>query len=112
MAYHPEKGIVDAFEGIADLNNGLIRCVGKATERFEEDALRIMRAVRFSAELNYKIEVKTEEAIRLLKDTLQNISVERIQVELLKILLSDHPAFVRKLYEYGITDVILPEFDA
>lgn len=112
MAYHPEKGIVDAFEGIADLNNGLIRCVGKATERFEEDALRIMRAVRFSAELNYKIEVKTEEAIRLLKDTLQNISVERIQVELLKILLSDHPAFVRKLYEYGITDVILPEFNA
>jgi tRNA nucleotidyltransferase (CCA-adding enzyme) len=85
--------------------------VGNARERFGEDALRIMRAVRFSAQLGYTIEQETCEAIRELAPTLEAISAERIRVELEKLLLSPHPDYLRQAYEMGITGVILPEFD-
>lgn len=112
MAYNDKSGIVDLFGGREDLKNGIIRCVGEPRERFTEDALRIMRAVRFSAQLGYEIEAETKEAIKELAHTLERISVERIQVELVKLLVSEHPEYVLKLYEMGLTKIFLPEFDA
>lgn len=112
MAYNEEAGLVDVFGGLQDIEAKVIRCVGNPKERFGEDALRIMRAVRFSAQLGYEIEASTKEAIKALADTLKNISAERIQVELIKLLVSPHPDYLRHAYELGITKVILPEFDS
>ncbi|MBA4701600.1 MAG: CCA tRNA nucleotidyltransferase [Ruminococcus sp.] len=112
MAYNDEVRLVDVFGGMQDLNHHLIRCVGDPMERFSEDALRILRAVRFSAQLAFPIEKETAEAIRKLAPTLKNISAERIQVELVKLLMSDHPELIQDAYELGITKVILPEWDA
>ncbi|XCP87084.1 CCA tRNA nucleotidyltransferase [Roseburia hominis] len=112
MAYNEKDGLVDIFGGLEDLKKGCIRCVGNAKERFGEDALRILRAIRFSAQLGFEIEEDTKEAIRLLACTLANISAERIQVELVKLLVSPHPERVALAYELGITKEILPEFDA
>lgn len=111
MAYHPTEGIVDLFDGQKDLDNKIIRCVGNAEERFSEDALRMMRAIRFAAQLGYSIEEKTFEAIKNLAPTLSKISEERIQVEMVKLLVSDNPDFFRLFYETGLTKVFLPEFD-
>lgn len=111
MAYSEETGIVDAFGGLADLENGIIRAVGNAQERFTEDALRILRAIRFSAQLGYTIEEETKRAIRELAPSLIHISTERIRVELVKLLLSEHPDRLRIAYETGVTAVILPELD-
>jgi tRNA nucleotidyltransferase (CCA-adding enzyme) len=112
MAYNEKEGFVDLFGGMEDINKGIIRCVGSARERFDEDALRILRAVRFSAQLGFEIEDETMKAIREKVTHLNNISAERIRVELTKLLLSDHPDRLRTLYEVGITGVVLPEFDA
>lgn len=112
MAYNEAEGLIDAFDGIKDLKNGRIRCVGNPGERFTEDALRILRAVRFSAQLNFEIEENTRAAIAEFAGSLTKISAERIQTELVKLLLSEHPEVFRTLYDVGITAVILPEFDA
>lgn len=112
MAYNDEVRLVDVFGGMKDLNHHLIRCVGDPMERFSEDALRILRAVRFSAQLSCSIEKNTADAIRELAPTLKNISAERIQVELVKLLTSNHPELLQDAYELGITKVILPEWDA
>lgn len=111
MAYNEEEGLVDLFGGLEDIDGGTIRCVGEAHERFQEDALRIMRAIRFSAQLGYKIEKKTRAAVRELAPTLKAISAERIRVELEKLLVSPHPEYLKLAYETGVTEVILPEFD-
>lgn len=111
MAYNPRDGIVDLFGGMDDLRNGLIRCVGNASERFEEDALRILRAIRFSAQLGFQIEKQTEEAIKEKAFLLKNISAERIRMELTKLLVSDNPDRLELLYKLGISTVIIPEFD-
>lgn len=111
MAYNEKDGLIDIFEGMQDMEQGIIRCVGDAKERFTEDALRMMRAVRFSAQLGYCIEDKTKDAIRELAPALQNISAERIQVELVKLLVSAHPDFLRTAYETNLTKYFLPEFD-
>ncbi len=112
MAYNEKEGFIDLFGGMEDLKNKLIRCVGSAEERFDEDALRILRAVRFSAQLGFMIEEQTLQAIRDRAGNLKNISAERIRVELTKLLLSDHSDRLHMLYEVGITKVVLPEFDA
>ena len=107
MAYNDEVRLVDVFGGMQDLNHHLIRCVGDPRERFSEDALRILRAVRFSAQLNFPIEEETAEAVRELAPTLENISAERIQAELVKLLVSAHPERIQDAYELGITRIIL-----
>lgn len=112
MAYNDENGLVDAFGGREDLKNGVIRCVGVAKERFEEDALRVLRGVRFAAQLGFTIEEETCKAMTELAGNLAAISAERIQVELVKLLTSKHPEMIRTAWELGITKVILPEFDA
>ena len=111
MAYNNADGIIDLFGGMDDLSNRLIRCVGMANERFDEDALRLLRAVRFSAQLDFLIEKDTKDAIKAKTELLRNISAERIRTELTKLLVSDNPDRLRLLYELGITKVILPEFD-
>lgn len=111
MAYNDRCGMVDAFGGIEDMKHGVIRCVGVAGERFEEDALRILRAVRFAAQLGFEIEKETADAARALAGNLKDISAERIQTELVKLLVSPHPEMLRTAYELGITRVVLPEFD-
>lgn len=111
MAYNDTEGIVDIFGGMDDLKRKIIRCVGNARERFGEDALRIMRGVRFAAQLGFSLEKGTKEAMTELAPTLEKISAERIQTELVKLLVSDSPELIREAYHLGITAVILPEFD-
>ena len=112
MAYNPSGGLVDLFGGLEDIDRKIIRCVGDPLERFTEDALRIMRAVRFSAQLGFSIEEETRKALKVLAPNLKHVSAERIQVELVKLLMSPHPDYLRVAYEAGITAEFLPEFDA
>ena len=111
MAYSERKGLQDLFGGLPDLEKGLIRAVGDPAKRFGEDALRIMRAVRFAAQLGYEVEEETVQAMKELAPTLSKISAERIAAELEKLLVSPHPEKLKMAYECGITAVILPEFD-
>lgn len=111
MAYNEEQGLIDIFGGMEDIRNGIIRCVGNPRERFTEDALRIMRAIRFSAQLGYTIEENTKAAIKELAPTLERISAERIQTELLKLILSPHPDYLRIAYDSNVTKVFFPEWD-
>lgn len=111
MAYNGTE-IVDEFEGLKDLKKGIIRAVGNAEERFTEDALRILRALRFSAQLNYEIEAETVKAIIKLRYNLKQISAERIRVELTKLLMSDHPDKLTDVYNYGVTEVVLPIYNS
>lgn len=111
MAYNDTVGLVDIFCGYEDLGKGIIRCVGSAKERFDEDALRILRALRFSAQLGFEIEDATLAAIKEKAGHLNNISAERIRVELCKLLLSNNPEKLITAYEVGITAIVLPEFD-
>ncbi len=111
MAYNDEVGLVDIFGGMKDMEAGVIRCVGNPMERFSEDALRMLRAIRFSAQLGYSIDEATADAVRELAPTLEKISAERIQTELVKLLTSNHPDYLRIAYELGVTKVFFPEFD-
>lgn len=111
LAYNETAGLIDIFEGQRDLKDGIIRCVGNAEERFTEDALRMLRAIRFSAQLGYRIEENTLAAIHKLAGNLEKISAERIQTELLKLMVSPHPDYLRTAYECGVTKVFFPEFD-
>ena len=112
MAYHPDRGLVDLFRGMDDIRAEIIRCVGNPLERFGEDALRILRAVRFSAQLGFSIEAETKTGIEELAPNLKLVSAERIQTELVKLLVSPHPDYFLTAYETGITRQFLPEFDA
>lgn len=111
MAYHPDLGLVDPFDGRNDLEVHVIRCVGDPRERFSEDALRMMRAVRFAAQLDYRIEERTWAAMKELAPAIEKISAERIQAEMVKLLLSDHPEQFGSFYRCGLTAHFLPEFD-
>ena len=110
MAYSHETGIVDEFEGMEDLKRRVIRCVGCAKDRFTEDALRILRAVRFAAQLDFVIEDETYKAIAEIAPNLVHVSKERIQVELTKLLLSDHPEKIWMVDVTGIADYVTSGF--
>ncbi len=111
MAYNDINGLVDEFCGQEDLEKGIIRCVGDPTKRFEEDALRMMRAVRFSARFGFEIENKTEQAIMALAPTLEKISMERIREEFIGVITSPNPSKVHELYHMGLTKAFLWEWD-
>lgn len=111
MAYNERDGLVDLYGGMQDLQKKMIRCVGDPDERFDEDALRILRAVRFAAQLNFEIDPATEAAISRHAEHLRVVSAERIQTEIVKLIVSEHPEKWLELYRLGITAVILPEFD-
>jgi len=111
MAYDPRSGLVDLFGGQKDLEDGIIRAVGDPMQRFTEDALRILRAFRFAAQLGYEIDPDTLGAASALAQNLAKISSERIRDELERILLSDNPEMLMNAYAAGITAVFLPEFD-
>ncbi|MCF0146370.1 MAG: HD domain-containing protein [Eubacterium sp.] len=112
MAYNEKEGLIDLYGGMKDLQRKKICCVGDAAERFSEDALRIMRAVRFSAQLHFGIDRLTALAMMDQVSRLKNVSAERICSELLKLICSDHPEYLKVAYEVGITRIVLPEFDA
>ena len=99
LAYNDKRGLVDEFGGVDDLNDKIIRAVGNPVERFTEDALRLLRAIRFSAKLGFKIEKETEDAIIKLSDKLVNVSKERVEVELTKTITSNNPSYVKKIYD-------------
>lgn len=111
MAYNPDEGVIDIFGGMDDLKAGIIRCVGNADERFNEDALRTLRAVRFAGQLGFNIEEKTYKAICNASQKIKNVSYERIRVELSKLLISDGPDRLIEAYNTGLTGVFLPEWD-
>ena len=108
MAYNDSTGLVDVFGGREDLENKVIRCVGDPKKRFEEDALRMMRGIRFSAQLGFSIEKETMEAIKEMADLIAAVSVERINVEFTKTLMSD-PKKIVLYHKCGILKNILPE---
>ena len=111
MAYNETNGLVDEFDGIGDLREKKICCVGVAEERFGEDALRMMRAVRFAAQLGFEIEEQTGHAIKKLAPSLRAISAERIQTELVKLLVSQNPQMICTAAEMGIIKTVMPELD-
>lgn len=110
MAYNDEHGIVDIFDGVGDLQRKIIRCVGNAHDRFDEDALRILRAVRFSAQLGFGIEENTARAAKELAVNLKKISSERIHTEFNKMLKSPHPDYFSVADAIGIMEIVLPEY--
>ena len=102
IAYNPERGIIDNFGGQKDIENKVIRCVGEPDRRFSEDALRMVRAVRFAATLGFEIEEKSLMAIRKNAHLVANISKERIAVEFEKAVLGDFPEKLVLLRETGL----------
>ena len=108
LAYNEQEGFIDLFGGRQDIERKLIKTVGNADERFNEDALRIMRALRFASQLSFEIEEETKRSIIKNKELLKNIAVERILVELKKLLLGDNCAKI--LYEYiEVIRAVIPE---
>lgn len=110
MAYNERKGIVDLFGGKADLENGVIRAVGDPDKRFKEDALRIMRAIRFASVLSFSVEPETKKAIFDNRKLLKNVSAERIFSELSKLIMGDNVFTVLKDYR-DIIAVVIPELE-
>lgn len=111
MAYNEKCGLRDLFCGQEDLAAGLIRCVGDPDERFDEDALRILRAVRFSGQLGFAVEQNTREAIIRHASHLDAVSKERIFTEIVKLICSSHIEAVRELFDLKLIDHIAPGFE-
>jgi tRNA nucleotidyltransferase/poly(A) polymerase len=110
LAFNEEEGLIDYFGGIEDLDNKIIRAVGEPNKRFQEDALRMLRAIRFSARLGFHIEEKTLEAIKANSQLILNVSNERVRDELCKILISNNSTKgLRLLQETKLLEFILPE---
>lgn len=110
MAAHPEKGIVDCFGGLDDLQNGIIRCVGDPDRRFSEDALRILRAMRFSAVLGFPIEEKTADALVRIRENLRHVAMERIFSELKRMLCGKDAGRILRQFPQVLW-VFLPELE-
>ena len=111
MMYSPKTGILDFFGGQDDIKARIIRCVGDPDKRFSEDALRMLRAVRFRASLDFDIEPSTEKAIKKNAVRIKKVSSERILEELNKILISDHPDYIRDLHRLGLLKYIIPQLE-
>lgn len=111
MAYSEKTGLVDLFNGVQDLEEKRIRAVGNPMERFSEDALRMLRALRFAAQLGFTIEDETKDAIRKLAPNLKKVSMERIHTEFLKLLMSQHPEELKVCYETELLKQFFPELD-
>lgn len=115
MGYNKTSGLMDPFGGVHDLENKLIRTVGEPQKRFKEDALRILRAVRFSSVLGFELEDNTKKAVEEMAHTLKDISAERIAVELFKTLKSQNPNNISLIIngggfsEFGMSDLKTPE---
>jgi tRNA nucleotidyltransferase (CCA-adding enzyme) len=110
MAYNPKTGLVDYYGGQQDLANGTIKCVGNPDKRFQEDALRIMRALRFAAVFGFTIDTDTARAMHNNRTLLKNIAAERIAVELNKLLMGDRVSEVLSAHISVLTGII-PEFE-
>ncbi len=110
MAYNPEKGLIDPFGGAEDIENGWIRCVGNPKDRFEEDALRMLRAIRFSSQLDFTITVKTDLKIDELYKNLEKVSIERIVDEFKKIAVSNK-FFVNLICYNFVFTLFIPEYN-
>jgi len=108
MAFHPDEGLVDPFGGMEDIRSRLIRSVGDPVKRFSEDALRMLRAIRFSAQLGFDIENRTYEAIKRLHADIAYISFERIRSELDKIMASENPEKLCLIWDTRLSDHIFP----
>lgn len=108
IAYHPRRGVVDPWGGADDIINKIIRGVGDADERFREDALRMLRAVRFSAATGFTIEPATAEAIKINAPSIRSVSNERVRDEFIKILCADYPDRLPMLNELGLVEHISP----
>ena len=102
LAYSPEKGIIDEYGGIEDIKNKVIRAVGKPEERFKEDSLRILRAIRFAGTLGFMLEAETARAVRDLAGTAERSSAERIMTEINKLLMGAYAAYAVKAYRHEI----------
>lgn len=111
MAYHPDKGLQDLYSGRTDLQQGILRCVGVPDVRFHEDALRILRALRFSAVLGFSLEEQTEAALRRSRELLKQIAAERLCSELLRLLCGKDVLRVLLSYPEVLAEVI-PELAA
>ncbi len=111
MAYNDTKGIIDLFGGIEDLKEGIVKCVGNPYNRFDEDALRILRAFRFAAVLNFEVEEKAKKAAGDLAENLNKISKERIRTELDKLIMSDTPEKLMEARKCGLLKYILSEVE-
>jgi tRNA nucleotidyltransferase (CCA-adding enzyme) len=107
LAYNKD-GIVDLFQGIEDINNKTVRCVGVPDERFQEDGLRILRAIRFASVLGFNVEEKTRKSIHKNKNLLQNISFERISSEFMKLLMGINCSEILAEYK-DVVEVFIPE---
>lgn len=110
MAYSHKAGLIDIFGGRKDLQERRICCVGNPVDRFGEDALRILRGLRFSAQLGFDIEKETREAVKTLAPNLVHVSKERIQTELTKLLVSPHPDYMKMVFAYNIAPWISDTF--
>lgn len=110
MAVGLDGQIIDDFGGLEDLEGSVIRAVGDPIKRFTEDALRMLRAIRFAARLGFRIEENTYNAIRTLAPNLQKVSKERIEAELTKLLLSDHPENMQLVFNTGLALYIAKDF--
>ncbi len=112
IAYNPKEGLIDYFGGLKDLKDCQIKAVGNGNKRFHEDALRMLRAIRFSAQLDFEIEEDTFDAIKKCSHLIKNISYERIREEIDKILISPKPMYFNYLYHTGLLEYLIPEFVA
>lgn len=110
MAYHMDRGIIDPYFGQRDMGSYIVRAVGKAEDRFREDALRMMRGIRFSAQLDFTLDEEAIRGIQKLRETLLDVSKERIAVELWKLLASGHPEKVALFFHYGLAPFITEDF--
>lgn len=111
VLYSPDDGIIDYFGGIEDIKNGIIRCIGDAEQEFMENPMFMLRAVRYKAELDFDIDGDTERAIRKCAIVIKKQPKDKLLKELNKLLLSNHPDYIRELHRMGIMRFILPELD-